>query len=255
MTADVLTAAFVAAVLAVLGSFIGLVAARFDTGEGYWGRSRCDACRRQLKAWNLIPLFSWAVQRGACAYCGAPIGLSPLIFETLPPAVFLALLWAGAPIEQAAFIGLLAGLAYGVFDVDWRTMLIPDAFTAAIALLGAAQVWRDGPAGPVDALAGAAMGGGLLWLVRALYSRARGREGLGLGDVKLAAAAGIWTGASAFSLYLFLASLLGFAVAGLLALRARKLDMQAAAPFGPALAAALVIVAAFRQLAPDFWIS
>jgi leader peptidase (prepilin peptidase)/N-methyltransferase len=46
----------------------------------------------------------------------------------------------------------------------------------------------------VDHLIGAAVGGAGFWLVREAYFRLRGREGLGLGDVKLAAAAGAWTG-------------------------------------------------------------
>jgi leader peptidase (prepilin peptidase)/N-methyltransferase len=62
---------------------------------------------------------------------------------------------------------------------------------------------------------GACFGGASFWLVREVYRRLRKREGLGLGDVKLAAAGGAWVGWINLSDVVLLAvvAALGFACA------------------------------------------
>lgn len=57
-----------------LGSFIHVIAYRVPAGS-YWQtkRSRCDRCKHELKALDLIPLLSYFLQRGQCRYCSKPI--------------------------------------------------------------------------------------------------------------------------------------------------------------------------------------
>ena len=87
----------------------------------------------------------------------------------------------------------------------------------------------------IDALAGAAAGYGLLAGLGYVYRRLRGRDGLGLGDAKLLAAAGAWLGLASLPWVVLAAALLGL----LLALAQRRpLQAETAVPFGPALALA-----------------
>jgi leader peptidase (prepilin peptidase)/N-methyltransferase len=112
--------------------------------------------------------------------------------------------------------------------LDARHYWLPDAVTLPLLALGLAA----GPAPlPDRALAAALAGGGLL-AVALLYRRLRGRDGLGLGDVKLAAALGAWLSPLLLAPLLALASLLGLP----LALRRGRAD--AAIPFGTCLAIA-----------------
>jgi leader peptidase (prepilin peptidase) / N-methyltransferase len=90
----------------------------------------------------------------------------------------------------------LACLMIAIAAVDARRFIIPDELTAAALALGFvhAAIWRpDGIGGAlaIAALRGAIMAAAFfgLW---ALYRRLRGREGIGLGDVKLAGVAGVW---------------------------------------------------------------
>jgi leader peptidase (prepilin peptidase)/N-methyltransferase len=96
-------------------------------------------------------------------------------------------------------------------------------------------------------VAGAGLGGGLFWLVREAYFRLRGREGLGLGDVKLAAAGGAWTGWEHLADVVLLAATpaLAFAMA-LAALRRRGLTGTERVPFGAFLAPAIWAVWVLR---------
>jgi leader peptidase (prepilin peptidase)/N-methyltransferase len=70
----------------------------------------------------------------------------------------------------------------------------------------------------------------------------RGREGLGVGDAKLLAAAGSWVGVLALPTVVLEAGLLGLASAMLLRMSGRRVHASTALPFGPSLALALWVV-------------
>jgi len=54
----------------VLGSFLNLVSDRVVKGRKIvFGHSKCDYCKKELKAKNLIPLLSFIIQRGKCSEC------------------------------------------------------------------------------------------------------------------------------------------------------------------------------------------
>jgi leader peptidase (prepilin peptidase)/N-methyltransferase len=64
-------------------------------------------------------------------------------------------------------------------------------------------------AGLLDSLLGAAFGSFLLWSVAAIYKRVRGREGMGMGDVKMMAMVGAFLGVRGAFLTILLGTLLG----------------------------------------------
>ena len=90
----------------------------------------------------------------------------------------------------------------------------------------------------------------MLWLVREAYARLRRREGLGLGDVKLAAAAGAWTGWQGLTDVVLLAALAALAfVLARAAMRRKAVAGTDRIAFGAFLAPALWIVWVAHQLA------
>jgi leader peptidase (prepilin peptidase)/N-methyltransferase len=98
----------------------------------------------------------------------------------------------------------------------------------------------------------AAMGGGVLYAIRHVYAMSRGREGLGLGDVKLAAAAGAWTGIAGLSHVLLLACVMALGSVLLMhALRLKALRGATAVPFGVFLAPAIWLVWCLAALGID----
>ncbi|MGP8160957.1 MAG: prepilin peptidase [Candidatus Dormibacteria bacterium] len=76
----VILAVFGALAGAVVGSFAGVVRSR-GWGGALHGRSRCDACHRQLRWYELVPFASYALQGGRCRTCRSPIGRAALIVE------------------------------------------------------------------------------------------------------------------------------------------------------------------------------
>ncbi len=104
------------------------------------------------------------------------------------------------------------------------------------------------PAGFEAACEGAAIGA-IFWLLRRLYFAFREIQGLGLGDVKFLAAAGIWSGIEGLPMLLLVAALTALACAGLMQLAGRQLTGQTSISFGPFLAIGLLFTSALQQYA------
>ncbi len=133
-----------------------------------------------------------------------------------------------------------AGLALvmiAIAVIDARHFLIPNELVLAGLVLGLAAAAVVAPPGRwVANVAGAAGRGlvvALLFLAfRTLYRWLRGREGIGLGDVKLAAVAGAWLGWTAVALAIDIAALSALAAVMLDMLRGRKFTAATRVPFG-----------------------
>jgi leader peptidase (prepilin peptidase)/N-methyltransferase len=96
----------------------------------------------------------------------------------------------------------------------------------------------------------AVAGGAALYAVKRLYLAWRQREGLGLGDVKLAAVAGAWTGLQGLTYVLLLACLVAIAYVVLSNLRnLRAIEATAAVPFGVFLGPSIWLVWCVNTLA------
>lgn len=134
---------------------------------------------------------------------------------------------------------LLLMILSAIAIVDSRRMIIPDALNLALAVSGAGFWLLTEPGAlPVQTLGGAAALATFA-LVRHLHERASGRIGLGLGDVKMAGAAGLWVVPSLLPTLLLLAAVLGLAFAmGRVAISGAAV-VEARMPFGPFLAAGL----------------
>ena len=90
----------------------------------------------------------------------------------------------------------LAVLMVAIAVVDTRRFIIPDELSAAALALGLVYALMEDTDIWAQAVAWSAFRGAMSALaffgVRAFYRRLRGREGIGLGDVKLAGVAGVW---------------------------------------------------------------
>lgn len=115
------------------------------------------------------------------------------------------------PVGEAA-VGTMLGLAMiAIAYVDSRHFIIPDSLSLTaipFGLLASGSLINDGVSelAQLDNVVGAIAGGVGLLIVRAVHQWIRQRQGLGLGDAKLAAAAGAWTGVSGLLNVLLLAS-------------------------------------------------
>lgn len=116
---------------------------------------------------------------------------------------------------------------------DFHRMILPNWLNLSLAAAGAIQSVSIGQPSLIDAALGAFAGGGSLMLVATLFRRLRGIDGLGRGDLKLAAAAGIWTGWQGLPLMLLVASVSALVFFVGRAVWNGNLDRGTPLPFGP----------------------
>lgn len=152
-----------------------------------------------------------------------------------------------APSGMAAEAGLMvsialaAGLtALGVIDI--YTLRLPDPLTFILIAAGLLLAGLDGWGPFANALIGAVAGYGLIWGLRELWLRVRGEDGIGLGDAKLLAGAGAWTGWVGLPQILLLASGIALACVALGKLSRLMKSENPRLPFGPFLALGLWLV-------------
>ena len=156
------------------------------------------------------------------------------------------------PVAVASTV--LGGLMVAGADVDARTFLLPDVVTwgtAGCGILAAAALEHMNPWLASAAATGRAVGTALvLASLRWSYARLREREGLGFGDVKLAAAVGAWLPLNAIPLCFGLAA--GGALVTVLfaRLRGETIDASMKIPFGAFLCPALWLVFYASELPP-----
>lgn len=250
MTALEITALLTVVISPFAGSFLGLLVDRLPRDEPVViARSACRSCGTALAPHELIPLVSFALARGRCRSCAAPIPRwLPLMEIAALALALLAVVLGRTPAEIALFAGLLwTLLALAAADLMW--FRLPDPLTATLLVLALACAYVTGwPPLPL-ALWGAAIGAGSFLAIRIGYHRLRHREGLGLGDVKLMAGLGAALGPLDLPLMVLTAALCALAAA--LAGRVTSPEALSATrpmPFGAALAAAGGVIWAVARL-------
>jgi leader peptidase (prepilin peptidase) / N-methyltransferase len=155
---------------------------------------------------------------------------------------------------DAEFLGFFAPLCLlgGVLAlIDTRHGIIPDWLNVTIAGLGLSKAVALGGwlAGLEAACEGAAIGA-IFWLLRRLYFAVRKIQGLGLGDVKFLAAAGLWIGISGLPMLMLVAALTALTAAGCMQLAGQNMTRRTSISFGPFLMLGLLIALAVQQYGP-----
>lgn len=144
---------------------------------------------------------------------------------------------------QAAEAGLLGWLLILLVVMDLRYRILPDALTAALLASGLSIALVLRTTDFVEALFGAAVGGGSFLLLRFLYHRLRGTEGLGLGDVKMMTGLGAWFGPSWLPLLVLVAATAGLLIAFLKAWKdGTGVSATTIVPFGAYLGGGAVLL-------------
>ena len=224
----------------IIGSFLATLILRWPEGRSVIaGRSSCDACGRQLRAWELIPVVSFVIQAGKCRQCGTMIATDHMAIE-----IAAALIGGLALFAAPGFDGL-AGAIFGwllltLAALDVKHHWLPDGLTMILAGSGLmAGLLFDFPT-LQDRLIGGIAGFAALAMIAALYKSIRKRDGLGGGDPKMLGAIGCWLGWQALPLVLLGASLIGILVALSWRLRGKSVTADSMLPLG-----SLMAIAAF----------
>jgi leader peptidase (prepilin peptidase)/N-methyltransferase len=141
----------------------------------------------------------------------------------------------------ACLFVLAAGLA-ALSITDLRTGYLPDPIQAILAIIGIGVAVVDSPVRITWELAilGATINGGVFWALRWVISRLKGREAMGLGDVKLVAVGGIWLGPLALPYIMAAGGILTLLGAGIATVATGRPVWRGEMPLGPGLAISIL---------------
>jgi leader peptidase (prepilin peptidase)/N-methyltransferase len=216
----------------IWGSFLNVVIHRLPAGQSLVSpRSRCPSCGKPVAGYDNIPVLSYVVLGGRCRSCRAGISLRyPAIEAAIGAASLLAFLRHGVSLEYAFELAFVAAMVALIF-IDFDHQILPNSITLPGALIGLALAAPRPGITFRDALLGAILGAGMLFLVAEVYLRLRKVEGLGMGDVKMMGMVGAFVGWKGVLLTLFLGSLSGTLV-GIVVMASSKADLRTKLPFG-----------------------
>lgn len=174
----------------IIGSFLNVCIYRIPKKENIaTTRSHCMSCGYQLKWYDLVPLFSYLALRGKCRKCGSRISVQYPLVEALNGALYLLVFWRyGLSVDSLLYCLLFSALIV-LSVIDFRTYEIPVGINIFILTLGLIRI-------VTDLSHWFSYGIGLLAVsipLLLIYLVTKGR-GIGGGDVKLMAAAGLLIG-------------------------------------------------------------
>jgi leader peptidase (prepilin peptidase)/N-methyltransferase len=177
---------------------------------------------------------------------------------TLPPgmaatafasgAILAGAAWVWGPVDQHLASVVLAFTLAWAAAIDIDRFLLPNALTLGLIVLGLALAALGGAERTLASAVGAGLGYASLAGLAFLYRRVRKRDGLGLGDAKLFAAAGAWMGWMALPVVLLVASFAAMIVVVGGAIIHRRFDSAAPMAFGPFIAAGFYVAWTFDPL-------
>jgi leader peptidase (prepilin peptidase) / N-methyltransferase len=227
-------------------------------------RSFCPECGEGINWYDNVPLVSYAVLRGRCRACGKRIGFRYPIVELSTAILFASVViryrWTAVALKWALFEAIIVTL----FWTDIEERILPDELTLGGSLVGlmvalfvrvpgqlgelflpgARMVWQS----LFNAGVGATVLAVPIWILGLTYARLRGREGLGLGDVKLLLLLGVFLGLEN-GLLALLIGVLGGSVIGITYIwLAGKKASTYELPFGSFLCAGAALVPLLNKL-------
>lgn len=242
----------------LVGSFLNVVIVRLPEGESIASPpSHCLECGTPIKPWDNIPVLSWFLLRGRCRACGEQFGFAYVLVE-----VGNAALWVIAGLRFGASWALLPMLvlvstllAQSVIDLETSRLLDKINFPvlgASVLMIAAASALEGDPTRVGMAVLGSAIYSGALFVFGLISFR--GKQGMGLGDVKFALVLGLylgWVHLALVGVAMMLGSIIGLVVGAIMYVIRRK---SAHYPFGPWLALGCLVTLLASGPILDTWL-
>lgn len=233
---------------AAFGSFLSVVIFRLhEEKKGiFFGKSECPYCHKNLKWYDLIPIFSYIIRLGKCAYCKKTIHISYLLLELLCALLFVIFyylypfltfgieaglyefIFSFVLLLQYLYFIILSWILIGILFYDLKYLEIPEIFT----LPTISFVFVVGLFLPEPGLQNMVIGGALAGLFFGVQVWISKEKWLGSGDIQIGVLMGILLGWQ----YLILAILISYVVGSLISLillAFKKVTPKSQIPFAP----------------------
>ncbi|MEK7634378.1 MAG: prepilin peptidase [Patescibacteria group bacterium] len=272
----------------IIGSFINVITLRYNLGDKIFskknigGRSHCLYCNKQLVWYELLPIFSFLIQKGKCRNCHNKLFLQYPLIEILNGLIFVFipfyLINFQSIIQLSNYQLLIAVIWILIFElflllsiIDFRHYIIPDQINLLLGILGLILIFINNRLNNFDIITGSFIGHyAAIFGIREnifinhifasflamaflgiIIIASRGR-GMGWGDFKLVGALGLIFGWPDILMIILLSFIIGAIFVFPLLIK-RKKTMKDIIPFGPFLIIASAVVFFFGYKLTDFY--
>ena len=222
----------------IWGSFSNVCIHRLPNNKGVAkGRSYCPSCKKQIRWYDNIPIFSYVFLKAKCRDCSAKINVKYLLVELICALSFVWFFYLfGLSLTTLLFF-ILSIFFIIIFFIDLKHFIIPNELTfplMAIGLLKSFDPNLNQYLFPnfLNSLIGGVAGYIIIWMIIFIYKRLRNKEGMGLGDAKLLSAIGFWFGWISIPFILFFSSFIAL-VSAIPSLINKSKNLSSQIPFGP----------------------
>lgn len=198
-------------------------------------RSHCTHCKRTLPFWLNIPILTYFVIGGRCAFCLEKIPVRYLLIEITTAFLSLAVFLRFGITPQTGVILLLTWGLIALSFIDLENHFLPDSITYSLLWLGLFASTYPLFISPKNAIDGAIFGYLFLYAIAKGYILLRKKEGMGLGDCKMLAMMGTFVGATSL-LSVVLCSTIFALIISFTLLFFKKIQYHKPIPFGPFIA-------------------
>ena len=231
----------------IWGSFSNVCIHRLpDNKSVSRGRSYCPSCKKQIRWYDNIPIFSYVFLKAKCRDCSAKINVKYLLVELICALSFVWFFYLfGLSLTTLLFF-ILSIFFIIIFFIDLKHFIIPNELTfplMAIGLLKSFDPNLNQYLFPnfLNSLIGGVAGYIIIWMIIFIYKRLRNKEGMGLGDAKLLSAIGFWFGWISIPFILFFSSFIALVLA-IPSLINKSKNLSSQIPFGPYLILGLSLI-------------
>ena len=249
---DAITLGFLFLFGLIIGSFLNVVILRYHGGQSLNGRSACFVCGKTLRWYELIPLLSFAIQRGRCRSCGSAISWQYFLVELATGVLFVATYMKGYDAWSLAVPFVVLSLLITILVYDIRHTIIPDGLVYLFSGISFLYLFVsfDPLVASLPSLSDVLAGPLLFLPFFCLWFFSKGTW-MGLGDAKLALGMGWFLGLLGGISAVIFAFWMGAGVSLILLgiqkvqkrrLFRRRLSFKSEIPFAPFLIAGFLIV-------------
>jgi prepilin signal peptidase PulO-like enzyme (type II secretory pathway) len=241
----------------IIGSFLNVVIARYNTEKSFGGRSVCMSCQNKLAWYELVPLVSFFALLGRCRNCKTKISVQYPLVEIVTGLVFALLflkfqnVFFSSSLVFAftyAYYSTLFALLIVIAVYDLKHKIIPDILSAVFGILAFLGIFffQDLSFYPhipnlLEFFSGIfiALPFALVWLL------SKGTW-MGFGDAKLALGLGYLLGLSQVLSGVVVAFWSGAIIGLFLILFSKKHKMKSEIPFAPFLVLGAILAFLFE---------
>jgi leader peptidase (prepilin peptidase) / N-methyltransferase len=221
-----------------IGSFLNVCIYRIPMGKSIvFPPSACPKCKKSIKWYDNIPVFSFAMLKGRCRSCSTKISIQYPIVELLTGLLFVIFFLKFGLEKIYFFYIIMIGYTITLAFIDYEKKMVPDVIVLFLLITGMIfGVFGTNPA--VNLFEGVigALTGGLAILFLYFFSN----EKIGEGDIKLIAALGFCTGLKEIAGIILYAFIIGGVVSAIL-LFSGRFKRTDSVPFVPFITAAFLI--------------